>query len=619
MALVGNPNSGKTTLFNALTGSDGQVGNRPGVTVEGKTGRCLFLPEMEVTDTPGCYSLSPFTPEEQVTLRYLEQKPDVLLNVVDSTHLERNLLLTTQLLERGLPVVVALNMQDEAEAQGIEIDAKELSARFGCPFVPISAARGRGLTTLAEQCSQIRGRAVDRRRYADAAARYADIETALAAAVRRKVQADALSDRIDSVLLHKWLAFPILAVILTAVFFISVGGLGGWIADGIERLTPLLQSLVGDALSGAPQWLPSLLGEGVIGGVMSVVGFLPQVMMLYGCIALLEDCGYMARIAFVTDRMLHGLGLSGRSFVCMTLGCGCSVPAIMSTRTIKNSAERETTVTLASFVPCSAKLALIAFFTSYIFDGNALFAVSFYFASVIAIALGGLLLRPFKRGCKGCDDVFMLELPPYRLPRPMGVLRQMWQRGRAFLAKTGTVILASSIVLWTMTHLDFRLSLTDAEHSMLAAVGRVLSPLFRPLGFDDRGCGWQLSVAALSGIAAKETVITTLQILLPEGIRGAVSPLGAYCFVLYNLLTVPCVAAVAASVSEQGVGKAILSMLFQALFAYTAAFALYTIGSLAAVSPLSVAIVLASCIAIALLFALLTRRRRRIQKAPKGS
>ena len=585
VALAGNPNSGKTTLFNALTGSDQQVGNWPGVTVERKTGICRKAPQLHIVDTPGCYSLQPFTPEEKISAQYLrEGKPDVILNVVDSTNLERNLFLTAQLKELNIPLVVALNMQDEAKAKGIAVDGAALEKIFRCAFVPVSAAKNDGMDKLTKAClkaakSKQEPLAAQNESTAD---KYALIEKAVKLAVRSpKTDASTLTDKIDKIVLNKWLAFPIFALVMTAVFFLSVGGVGGGLTDLIEnKLTPLLQLAAESALSHTKiPWLTSLVCDGMIGGVMSVVSFVPQITILFGCIALLEGCGYMSRIAFITDKLLHSLGLGGRSFVCMILGCGCSVPAILSTRTIKNARERDVTITLTPFVPCSAKLAVIAFFTTYAFDGNALFAVSFYFASIAAIIVGGLLLKLFVREKGG--DVFLMELPPYRMPRARNVLRQMWQRCKAFLVKAGTIILAASVVLWTLTNFDVRFAPANVENSMLARLGKLISPLFAPLGFNDRGCGWQLAVATLSGIAAKETVVTTLQILLPSGIADAVSPLGAYSFVLYNLLTVPCVAACSASFAEQGSRKkGVLSAAFQIAVAYALSLLVYRLGSL---------------------------------------
>lgn len=582
VALVGNPNSGKTTLFNLLTGSKQKVGNWPGVTVEKKSGACIKQPRLHIVDTPGCYSLSAFTPEEQITAKFVKEgRPDLILNVVDSTNLERNLVLTTQLLELGVPVVVALNMQDEAQARGISVDEKQLEKVFGCPFASVSAAKNKGTEKLVKICldSAVGGKATART-FDSAERRYETIRLALNNAVVASSGATSATEKIDKILLNKWLAFPLFALIMTAVFYLSVGGPVGMLGSLInEKLTPLLQFGVKNALASAPSWLSSLVCDGVIGGVMSVVGFLPQVMALFGCIALLEGCGYMSRIAFITDKLLHGLGLGGRSFVCMILGCGCSVPAILSARTIKSDRERQKTITLAPFVPCSAKLALIAFFTAYAFGGNAMVAVSFYFASVIAIILGGLALNLFKK--KDPDDIFLMELPPYRLPNARNAAYQMWERGKAFLLKAGTIIFAASVVLWALTNFDFALRPANAENSILAGFGKAIAPVFYPLGFNDGGCGWQFAVATVSGIAAKETVVATLQILLPQGIGGAISPLGAYAFVLYNLLTIPCVAAVSASFAEQGGWKkGLRSAAFQILSAYILSLAVYQIGRL---------------------------------------
>lgn len=589
VALVGNPNCGKTTLFNALTGSNQRVGNWPGVTVERKSGICLADKTVALTDTPGIYSLQPFTPEEKVASEYLSQgEADVIINVVDSTNLERNLLLTTQLIELNIPIVVALNMQDEAQAKGIDIDVKKMQKLFGCPFVWVSAAQKTGIKELVAACRSVRRAGQIKRVRLNADQRYKLIERAVQNAVKQKPSSRKmqLTDKIDEILLNKWLAFPIFALVMTAVFFVSVGGPGGWLTDLInEKLTPYLQFAITNALSGANSpLLASLVSDGIVGGVMSVVSFAPQISLLFGCIAALDACGYMARIAFVTDRALKGLGLSGRSFVCLILGCGCSVPAIMAARTVKSTSERETTVTLAPFVPCSAKLALIAFFSSYAFGGNALVAVSFYFASVIAIILCGLALKLLK---KDGDGVFLMELPPYRLPKISNVLRQMWERCKAFLIKAGTVISASSVLLWVLTNFDFALRQATTDNSMLAGIGKAIAPLFVPLGFDDGGCGWQLSVATLSGLAAKETVISALQILLPQGLNNAVSALGAYSFVLFNLFTVPCVAAVSASFSELGSWKkGLKAVLFQIGTAYLLSLTVYRLGKLLLTYPL---------------------------------
>jgi len=616
IALCGNPNSGKTTLFNALTGGNQKVGNWPGVTVEQKRGTCKAHPQTEIIDTPGVYSLSPFTPEEQVTQNFLQSgDTDVVINVVDTTSLARSLFLTDQLLTSGAQVVVALNMQDEAKAKGIVVDAHKLSKRLGCKVFCISAAKKQGLAELCDYCAaaaatnaKAKGTAATasadsenkRGTKPDATPRKYSTETGAIAAQKRyekidrivaevqtKIAADkkvqrarTVTQKIDAVVLNKWLAFPIFALTMTAVFFLSVDGLGGFLTDLInDKLTPALQSAVGGLIGDDLAWLRSLAVDGVISGVMSVVGFLPQVMLLFGCIAVLEASGYMSRIAFITDRLLNKIGLGGRSFVSMILGCGCSVPAIMSCRTIKNEKERIATATLAPFMPCSAKLAVISFFCTYVLDGNALFAISFYFLSIGAVILGGLVWKLLFGDKSG--DTFFMELPEYRAPTLGNVWRQMWERGKAFLAKAGTIIFAASVVLWLLTNFGWNFAPAEASNSILAYIGKAVAPLFYPLGWNDRSCGWQFAISAISGFAAKETVVTTLQILLPQGVTGAISAVGAYSFVAYNLLTVPCVAAVSASFAEQGAKGGLISAAFQACLAYCVSLTIYQVGTLA--------------------------------------
>ena len=658
IALCGNPNSGKTTLFNALTGSNQKVGNWPGVTVEQKLGSYKKDHDVAIVDTPGIYSLSPFTIDEQVAHNYLmEGKPDLVINIVDSTNLERNLFLTSQLMELDVPVVVALNMQDEAKAKGIYINKDILEEHFGCAFFAISAAKGQGIDELMQYC--VAGQYQSKKHFVytqaveDAIAtllplakkaenkrwvslkltekdktiikmlnldesqkqlvastnenlktQVLDIVSAQVAEQRytqisnivKKAQvvdtkgvkaekAQTITEKIDKIVLNKWLAFPIFALIMSLVFVVSIGTLGGFLTDLInDGLTPWLQDVVNGWFESANvEWLRSLVVDGIIAGVMGVVGFVPQIMLLFGFIAVLEASGYMSRIAFITDKMLNKIGLGGRSFVSMILGCGCSVPAIMATRTIKNINERNATITLTPFMPCSAKLAIISSFTAYVLDGNALFAISFYFLSIFAVILGGLIMKVFNRKKTNASDTFIMELPTYRAPAPTNVLKQMWERGKSFLIKAGTVIFTASVILWLVQSFSFRFEyVTDANQSMLASIGKLIAPVFAPLGFNDGGYGWQYSVATLTGIAAKEVVVSTLEILLPNGIQGTISGLGAYSFVVYNLLTVPCVATISASFTEQGNWKnGLKSVIFQLATAYLVSLAIYQLGTLA--------------------------------------
>lgn len=658
IALCGNPNSGKTTLFNNLTGSNQKVGNWPGVTVEQKLGSYKKDNTIAIVDTPGIYSLSPFTIDEQIAHKYLmEGKPDLVINIVDSTNLERNLFLTSQLMELDVPVVVALNMQDEAKAKGIHINKDMLEEYFGCAFFAISAAKNQGIDELMAYCIAGNYQSKNHFVYSDAvedaikllqpltstadngrwtslklaekdktiikmlnldesqkqlvstthqtlkdalgdivSAQVAEQRYQKISAIVQKAQTidttgvkaektQRITEKIDKIVLNKWLAFPIFALIMSLVFVVSIGTLGGFLTDTInDSLTPWMQEVVNGWFENANvEWLRSLIVDGIIAGVMGVVGFVPQIMLLFGFIAILEASGYMSRIAFITDKLLNKIGLGGRSFVSMILGCGCSVPAIMATRTIKNINERNATITLTPFMPCSAKLAIISSFTTYILDGNALFAISFYFLSILAVILGGLIMKVFNRKKTNASDTFIMELPTYRAPAPTNVLKQMWERGRAFLIKAGTIIFTASVVLWLVQSFNFRFEfVTDANDSILAGIGKLIAPLFAPLGFNDGGYGWQYSVATLTGLAAKEVVVSTLEILLPAGLEGTISGLGAYSFVVYNLLTVPCVAAISASFTEQGNWKnGLKSVVFQLLAAYVVSLAIYQLGSLA--------------------------------------
>ncbi len=662
IALCGNPNSGKTTLFNTLTGSNQKVGNWPGVTVEQKIGTYKKDSSVAIVDTPGIYSLSPFTIDEQVAHKYLmEGKPNLVINIVDSTNLERNLFLTSQLMELDVPVVVALNMQDEATAKGIYINKDILEEKFGCKFFAISATKNQGIDQLMEYCvagnyqpknhfvynndvesalqklstittccensrwvtlkllekdktiinmielddeqkqlvsdthRQLKEQLGDIVSAQIAEQRYEAISKVVSQAQKIDTQgiktekAQKITEKIDKIILNKWLAFPIFAVIMSLVFYISIGSIGGFLTDSInDGLTPWLQETVNGWFAGAQnphsiEWLRSLVVDGIIAGVMGVVGFVPQIMLLFGFIAILEASGYMSRIAFITDKLLNKIGLGGRSFVSMILGCGCSVPAIMATRTIKNINERNATITLTPFMPCSAKLAIISAFTSYVLGSNPLFAISFYFLSILTVILGGLIMKVFNRKKTNASDTFIMELPTYRAPAPVNVLKQMWERGKAFLIKAGTIIFTASVILWLVQSFNFRFQMvTDPNQSMLAVIGKFIAPIFAPLGFNDGGFGWQYSVATLTGIAAKEIVVSTLEILLPSGLEETISGLGAYSFVVYNLLTVPCVATISASFTEQGNWKnGLKSVIFQLLTAYVVSLAIYQIGSLA--------------------------------------
>ncbi len=614
LALFGNPNSGKTTLFNKLTGLHAQVGNRPGVTVES---RRYTADDITVIDTPGIYSLQPNSPDEQAALHCLDEPPSIIVNVVDCTALRRSLFLTLSLARTNLPLIVALNLQDEAIKQGIIIDKDKLSRFFGCPFVFISAKSGGGVLELLELCKKMciapsspsartnltpvqtqyetKCHGCSRTECAaeKIAADYAAIDALLATAVSGTSKPTA-TNNIDRFVLSKWFALPTLLLTLFAIF--GIAALAPVIATPLTNaVTCLLGALTSALLPPDSFWL-RFANEGIIQGVVSVLGFAPQIMLLHGCIAALELCGYMARIAFVTDRLLSKIGLSGRSFVSIVLGFGCSVPAIASARTMRQANERKQTITLTPFAPCSAKLTIIAFFTAHFFDGNPLVAVSLYLLSVATIITAGLAIRLLRTNDE--EELFLMELPSYRIPPLNDVLFAMWQRGKDFVAKTGTGVLAATLVLWLLKSLDFTLHpIDDASNSILATIGKLLTPVFVPIGFNDGGYGWQFTVATLSGISAKETVVSTLRLLIDA--PNSISRLGAYAFVAYNLLTVPCAAAISASFAEQGFKDGLKSLLTQLITAYCVALVIYRGGRFATQRPIVFAICSAVTVAVA--------------------
>ena len=663
-ALAGNQNSGKTTLFNRLTGSNQHVGNFPGVTVEKKEGQVKKHPEASVVDLPGIYSLSPYTSEEIVTRDFvLKEHPNGIINIVDATNIERNLYLSLQLIELGIPMVIALNMMDEVRASGNSIDIAKLSGELGVPVVPISAGKNEGIDELIEVAIRTASQGkkplkydfcdgevhkaihaiahiiVDQAKEAGIPLRFAatklvegdeptqellkldedqqhiiehiiedmqnelgtDREAALAdmrytfiervcggcVTKHQETREQVRSEKIDKILTSKYWGIPIFLGIMLLIFYLTFTLLGAPLQElmdkGITALTDLTAK--GMAYVGISDWLQSLVIDGIFAGVGSVLSFLPIIVLLFFFLSLLEDSGYMARVAFVMDKLLRKIGLSGRSFVPMLIGFGCSVPAIMSARTLSSERDRKMTILLTPFMSCSAKLPIYGMIIMAFFPRHrALIMMSVYLIGILVAILSGLLLK--NTVFKGNPIPFVMELPAYRIPSPRSVLMLMWEKAKDFLRKAFTIIFVATIVIWFLQSFDIRLNMVaDSSQSILASIGSLIAPLFVPLGFAD----WRASTALLTGITAKESVVSTLTILtgastdaqLSQVLATIFTPLSAYSFLVFTVLYMPCVAAFAASKRELGSWKgAILTALYQTGAAYVMALVVYQIGRL---------------------------------------
>ena len=665
IALAGNPNCGKTTLFNELTGSNQYVGNWAGVTVEKKDGILKGHKDVIIQDLPGIYSLSPYTLEEKVARNYLvNEQPDVILYIIDGTYLDRNLYLSTQLIEIGLPVVMAVNMMDLVKKSGDKIDIKKMGEELGCEVVEISALQGKGCKEAAERAIEAAksGRKhclpsvftgsvehaiayieesihdkVDKefvRWYAikvferdhDATdalqldpktlahldthikdcedemdddsesiiinQRYSYIGRIISSVLTKKHDGHAMtvSDKIDRVVTNRILALPIFFAIMTFVYYISVTTIGTWATDWTNDV--FFGEYVNDAAAGlmeaiaAPDWLESLVVDGIIGGVGTVLGFVPQIVLIFFFLALLEDSGYMARVAFIMDRIFRKFGLSGKSFIPILVGSGCGVPAVMATRTIEDQRDRRMTIMLCTFIPCSAKAVIISMITSTFFPDSVLMAPAMYFLGIAVIVLAGIALKKTS-AFAGDPAPFVMELPAYHIPAMKGVIRHMWDRAKGFIIKAGTIIFAACVIIWFFSAFNASMEMVDIEDSMLAAFGGAISWIFAPVGLGD----WKGAVAVISAEMAKENAIGTLAVLngvaadaedmeLMAGIAGMFTPIAAFSFMILNLFDPPCVVAMATIAREMGDRKwAALAIGFQIMLGYGMAFVAYNIGS----------------------------------------
>lgn len=700
IALAGNPNCGKTTLFNALTGSNQFVGNWPGVTVEKKEGRLKGQKDVVIMDLPGIYSLSPYTLEEVVSRNYLiSERPDAILNIIDGTNIERNLYLSTQLMELGIPVIMAVNMMDVVRKNGDKIHIDKLSKKLGCEVVEISALKGDGIKEAADKAVALakskantpaihkfatevesvletieekldKSTPSEQRRFfaikllekdskiasqlqsvpdvtseIEMLEKEMDDDTESIITNERYIYISSIikecytkksvgkltnSDKIDRIVTNRFLALPIFAAVMFLVYYVSITTVGTWATDwandgvfgegwsffGLH--VPGIPTLVGDGLNaiGCADWLQGLILDGIVGGVGAVLGFVPQMLILFAFLAFLEACGYMARIAFIMDRVFRKFGLSGKSFIPMLIGSGCGVPGIMASRTIENDRDRKMTIMTTTFIPCSAKLPIIALIAGALFDGAWWVAPSAYFVGIAAIIVSGIILKKTKIFA-GDPAPFVMELPAYHMPTVTNILRSMWERGSSFIKKAGTIILLSTIVVWFAQSFGFTDGsfgmVEDMNDSLLAGLGNILAPLFAPLGWGD----WKSAVAAITGLIAKENVVGTFGVLFgfaevaEDGseiwgtLAGSMTTIAAYSFLVFNLLCAPCFAAMGAIKREMNNAKWFwIAVGYQTGLAYVVSLCIFQIGTLITTGTFGLGTVVAFAAVLIMLYLL---------------
>lgn len=657
VALAGNPNCGKTTLFNKLTGSSQRVGNWPGVTIDRKEGKIKGLDDTIVVDLPGIYSLSPYSPEEIISRDFLmKDRPDVILNIVDASNIERNLYLTVQLLEMGIPTVIVLNMMDIAESKGFTFDIDGMEKALGCKVIPATASKNKGMDAVKEAIRtidiipsdpvrfendvedaissiepKITGidpvlkrwaaiKALERddlvsdnvtedisdiidnieKKYDDCTEsiitdqRYKSICSIVADTRKLKgeTQKELFADNIDKIVTNRWLGLPIFALVMGLIYYISITTIGDWATSWVNDV------LFGEIIiPGVSDWfaqmevneiLSGLVVDGIISGVGAVLGFLPQMLVLFVLLVILEDCGYMSRIAFILDRIFRKFGLSGKSFIPVLVGMGCGVPGVMASRTIESDRDRRITAMTTTFIPCGAKLPVIALIAGALFGNSSLVALSIYLMGILCILLSGIILKKWK-SLSGDPAPFIMELPPYHAPSIFNIISTSLQRGWAFVRNAGTIILLSTVIIWFLSSFGWSFEMVEnTADSILASIGSAISFIFAPLGFGD----WQFTVGTITGLVAKENIVATLGVLFDFAevsesgeeiwslFAAMLTPVAGYSFLAFNMICAPCFAAIGAMHRELGTWKATgIAVLYQTALAYAIALIIYQIGS----------------------------------------
>lgn len=656
VALAGNPNSGKTTLFNKLTGASAHVGNWPGVTIEKKEGTIRGRSDITLIDLPGVYSLSPYTPDERITRNFLvEEKPDVIINIVDASNIERNLYLTSQIIDMGIPMIIALNMMDVVKKNGESIDIPKLEGTLRCKVVPISAAKVTGLEelikaldtplpsphsgifspTVTKALLDIKSLLPEKSFYSAIktferdeessstpqiesiisdcekslnddsesiiiSERYNFIEKAVAKCCKKR-QGVHFSNKLDKILTHKYLALPIFVLIMWSVYYLAVTSIGAYVTEFANDVvfggvvTDWVSGLLTNA--GAEMWLHGLIVDGIIGGVGAVLGFVPQLLILFILLSFLEDCGYMARVAFIMDRLFRKFGLSGKSFIPLLVSSGCGVPGIMASRTIEDKNERRRTIIVTTFIPCGAKLPIIALIAGSFFPNSSLVAPLVYFLGIAMVVLSGIIL---KKAMPKTDSPFVMELPLYHLPSPKSIAKHSFERIKSFVVKAGTVIFLACGLIWFLSNFNFSLQMVESSESILATIGSFIAPIFAPLGFGS----WEATVATLTGLVAKENVVGSLGVLIGSAeIATIFTGMGAISFMCFNMLCAPCLAAIGAIRKEMNSAAwTLFAVGYQTGLAYVMSLIIYQLGMLFTGSPLSAGTIVAFALILALIW-----------------